>query len=191
RGHIRTNEGRFEFRGHLEDIEHHTRLFHENCHKLGYDKFLRLPVFIDWNIGNFSVAKDGSFYSRWDYDWFRVSSRVLDFYFFSRVVSEGGDQTVFSYVASPLMEERFLLFLDSYHSIYPLSANEVHFIKEAYRFFILNYVIKDGRYFFHDYYANRLQQEAFLQYLPDLDQQLDTDQLVDYLQIRSVPHEDQ
>ena len=186
RGYIRTTEGRYEFRGHIDDIEDHTTRFHEQCHRFNYDQFLQLPVFIDWNIGNFSVTDEGVFFSRWDYDWFRVSSRVLDFYFFSRVVSEAGDQTVFSYEVSTLMEERFLLFLKSYHHTYPLTIDEVHFIKEAYRFFILNYVIKDGRYFFHDYYANRLQREAFQHYLPNLDKDLNTELLVENLQIPSA-----
>ena len=50
----------------------------------------KTPVFVDWNIGNFSLDDEGRIFSRWDYDWFRVSSRVFDFYFFSRVVSEAG-----------------------------------------------------------------------------------------------------
>ena len=95
-----------------------------------------------------------------------MSYRVLDFYFFSRVVSDLGDRTVFSYVINTMMEDRFILFLKEYHKVNPLTADEIRFLKEAYRFFILNYVIKDGKYFFSEQYAKKLQAEAFEIYLP-------------------------
>lgn len=164
-----TPHGQFEHRGHTDEITYQCERFFQEMEALGYEQFLKLPVFTDWNIGNFSVSRDGSFFSRWDYDWFRMGSRVLDFYFFSRVVSDVGDRTIFSYVFSTLMEERFLLFLQAYHKVYPLTEKEIRFIKEAYRFFILNYVIKDGKYFFHEIYATRLQMEAFSNYFPNLD----------------------
>jgi len=47
-----------------------------------------------------------------------------------------------------------------------LTENEIRFIPEAYRFFILNYVIKDGRYFFHEIFATKLQMETYESYLP-------------------------
>jgi hypothetical protein len=72
---------------------------------------------------------------------------MMDFYFFSRVVSDAGDRTVFSYSIDTMMEDRFIFFLEEYHKINPLTANELRFMREAYRFFILNYVIKDGNYF--------------------------------------------
>ena len=128
-----------------------------------------IPVFVDWNIGNFSTTPSLRLFSRWDYDWFRISSRMLDFYFFSRIVSDIGDQTYFNYYIDPLMEDRFILFLKSYHSIYPLSRVEILFLKEVYRFFILNYVIKDGKYFFRQQFADRFQQSAIDQYLPSTD----------------------
>ena len=165
-------------------IRKQCETFLENAEKLEYlEKFTKIPLFVDWNIGNFSVTGDGKFYSRWDYDWFRFSSRVMDFYFFSRVVSDIGDRTVFSYVVNPLMEDRFILFLKEYHQVFPLTENEVRFIKEAYRFFILNYVIKDGRYFFHELYANKLQKEAFELYFPTLDDQFHVDKLLKALNI--------
>ncbi len=125
----------------------------------------RIPVFVDWNIGNFSTTPSLRLYSRWDYDWFRVSTRMLDFYFFSRIVSSVGDRTFFHYLIDPLMEDRFLLFLKSYHQVNPLREIEILLLKEIYRFFILNYVIKDGHYFFKEHYATRLQQEAIEKYL--------------------------
>lgn len=161
--------GRYEFRGHIDTIRQQCDLLLENCEKLGANQFDSIPVFIDWNIGNFSVNKDFRFYSRWDYDWFRMSSRIMDFYFFSRVSSDAGDRTIFSYLVDPLMEDRFLIFLKAYHAVYPLTQKEILFMKEAYRFFILNYVIKDGRYFFHDIYAGRLQKEALDIYFPKLE----------------------
>ena len=50
----------------------------------------------------------------------------------------------------------------------PLTEADIRQLKEVYRFFILNYVIKDGRYFFHEVYATKLQQEAYMQYLPSI-----------------------
>ena len=142
-----------------------------------------IPVFVDWNIGNFSVTSEGRFFSRWDYDWFRQSSRVVDFYFFSRVVSNIGDRTVFSYLIDPLMEERFILFLKDYHQIYPLTEPEVRLIGEAYRFFILNYVIKDGNFFFRESYAQKLQREAFDVYFNAIDSHYYVEKLLKALKL--------
>lgn len=142
-----------------------------------------IPVFVDWNIGNFSVTTDGKFYSRWDYDWFRMSSRVMDFYFFSRVCSDIGDRTVFSYLIDPLNEDRFILFLKEYHKIYPLTEPEVRLIQECYRFFILNYVIKDGQYFFQQSYARKLQKEAYEAYFPAIETNFKAEKLLRALKL--------
>lgn len=142
-----------------------------------------IPVFVDWNIGNFSVHGNGSFYSRWDYDWFRESTRVMDFYFFSRVVSDVGDRTVFSYLIDTLMEDRFIMFLKEYHKIFPLTEPEVKLIKETYRFFILNYVIKDGTYFFLPSYARKLQKEAYDLYIPAIETNYDEEKILKALKI--------
>ena len=166
---LKTDHGQYEHRLHVDEIRRNSEQFLEQLEILEYEKLTKLPVFVDWNIGNFSVGPRGEFYSRWDYDWFRMCSRVMDFYFFSRVVSDVGDRTIFSYVSSTFMEERFFIFLEAYHAIYPLTETEVRLMKEAYRFFILNYVIKDGRYFFHEVYATRLQLEAYKVYFPQLD----------------------
>ncbi len=177
--------------GMLKLSESHKKLvlkqsetFLENTEIIKYNSlFETIPVFVDWNIGNFSITSDGKLYSRWDYDWFRMASRVMDFYFFSRVVSDAGDRTVFSYLVNPLMEERFLIFLKEYHRIFPLSEPEVRFIKEAYRFFILNYVIKDGPYFFRQVYSSKLMQEAFDMYFPSLDANYREDVILKALKI--------
>jgi len=166
---LETEDGKYEHRMHEDEIKRQSNIFIENSDKIGLSKFDKIPVFVDWNIGNFSVSPSFRLYSRWDYDWFRMASRMLDFYFLSRVVSDIGDRTVFSYYVSPLMEERFLMFLKAYHEVYPLQEKEIYFLKEAYRFFILNYVIKDGRYFFHEIFANKLQKEAYEIYLPSVD----------------------
>jgi len=165
------------YKGEIEMVDSHKNMilqhadsFLNNADKVNYTTEIEsIPVLVDWNIGNFSVTGDGKFYSRWDYDWFRMSSRVMDFYFFSRVVSDVGDRTVFSYLVDTLMEDRFMLFLKEYHRIFPLTEPEVRFIKEAYRFFILNYVIKDGPYFFRKQYSNKLINEAYDTYFPALD----------------------
>ena len=163
-----TELGQFVHRLHQEVITDHCQQFLENCKTLKATSFSSIPVFLDWNIGNFSLTDDLKLFSRWDYDWFRLSSRMLDFYFFSRVVSNVGDRTVFSYNISTLWEDRFLLFLKTYHAINPLTEAEIRFLPEAYRFFILNYVIKDGRYFFHEIFATKLQMEAYESYLPSV-----------------------
>ncbi|MFO7867922.1 MAG: hypothetical protein R6U95_01320 [Bacteroidales bacterium] len=172
-----------KFKGNKKLIQEQCETFINNCNDLNYHQFTEIPVFVDWNIGNFSVREDCSFFSRWDYDWFRTSSRVLDFYSFSRVVSEIGDKTDFSYTANQLNESRFLLFLESYHNIFPLTEKEIYFMKEAYRFFILNYVIYKGSFFFTKKYAEKLQQEAFDMYLPSIDTQFNPELIIKHLNI--------
>jgi len=85
-----------------------------------------------------------------------------------------------------MMEDRFILFLEEYHKINPLTANELRFMREAYRFFILNYVIKDGSYFFSEQYAKKLQAEAFDIYLPAVDTDFNAEKLIDALKIKEV-----
>lgn len=179
-------EGKFVYHEHRDMIRQHCITFLEQLEKLGYDQFSQIPVFVDWNIGNFSLTERGLFYSRWDYDWFRMSSRMMDFYFMSRVVSDVGDKTIFSYLTDPMMEARFQLFLQSYHAVFPLSENELRFLKEVYRFFILHYVINFGRYFFHSFYATRLQQEACEIYLPQLETRFDPERLLSILSSTTV-----
>jgi hypothetical protein len=157
---------------HAVLVRRHCDLFFSNAEQLGYHRFPKLPVLIDWNRGNFSVAYDEDgfqLFSRWDYDWFRIEPRAMDFYFFSRVVREEGDQTVFSYTAAPLLEPRFLRFVRAYHNVFPLSANELAFIKESYRFFLLNYVLRTGEHFFVGDICERLHREALTYYLPELE----------------------
>jgi hypothetical protein len=180
---LETDYGKYEHRMHLDEIRKQSAMFISNSEILHADSFDKIPVFVDWNIGNFSVTSSGRLFSRWDYDWFRVDSRMLDFYFLSRVVSSVGDRTVFSYYVSTLLEERFLIFLKAYHAIYPLLEPEIRFLKEAYRFFILNYVVKDGRYFFHELFATKLQKEAFDIYLPSIETQFNADIILKALNI--------
>jgi Ser/Thr protein kinase RdoA (MazF antagonist) len=146
--------------------------FLENVEALGYHDWTKIPILIDWNIGNFSVGFDTTgfkFYSRWDYDWFRIEPRMFDFYFASRVVRDSGDQTVFSYTTGPMLEPRFIAFLRSYHGVFPLTEKEILFLAEAYRFFILNYVVQTGEHFFRPLICKRLMREALDTYLPSLD----------------------
>lgn len=169
---------------HKKLILEQCDIFLNNADKINYMTDLEtIPVFVDWNIGNFSITTEGKFYSRWDYDWFREANRVMDFYFFSRVVSDIGDSTVFSYLIDPLMEDRFIMFLKEYHHIYPLTEPEVRLIREAYRFFILNYVIKDGPYFFRESYARKLQKEAYEAYLPAIETNYHVDKLLKALKL--------
>ncbi len=181
---IKQDDSEFGGKAKADMLTHHCELFLKNRLKLNANTFETIPVFIDWNLGNFSVTSKGDLSSRWDYDWFRMSSRMMDFYFFSRVVSDAGDKTVFSYLINPMMENRFLLFLEEYHKVNPLTANEIRFLREAYRFFILNYVIKDGNYFFSEQYAKKLQAEAFDIYLPSVDTAFDPELLIHKLKIK-------
>jgi hypothetical protein len=180
-----TTEKKFGTKTQAELIRYHCEQFLKNRTRCNAGSFEIIPVFIDWNIGNFSVVDNFELYSRWDYDWFRMSSRMLDFYFFSRVVSDAGDKTVFSYLIDPMMEDRFLIFLSEYHKINPFIADEIRFLREVYRFFILNYVIKNGNYFFSDQYAKKLQAEALDIYLPSVDRDFDPEKIIDHLKIRS------
>ena len=181
---IQQDEKEFGGKVKVEVLKHHCELFLKNRLKLNANTFETIPVFIDWNLGNFSVTSKGDLFSRWDYDWFRMSSRMMDFYFFSRVVSDAGDKTVFSYRIDTMMEDRFILFLEEYHKVNPLTVNEIRFLREGYRFFILNYVIKDGNYFFSEQYAKKLQAEAFEIYLPSVDTAFDPEVLIDELKIK-------
>jgi Ser/Thr protein kinase RdoA (MazF antagonist) len=169
--------------GELAYLRSHCEQFLEQLDVLGYDDWVKIPVLIDWNLGNFSVDYHGDafrLYSRWDYDWFRMDPRMLDLYFLSRVSSRTGDRTVFTYGPHTYLEPRFQMFLTAYHRVFPLRPAEVLFLREVYRFFILNYVIRQGYAFFQPELAQRLQREAVSAYLPALDD-LDLRPLLDIL----------
>jgi Ser/Thr protein kinase RdoA (MazF antagonist) len=151
----------------------HTHQFLMRLLEVGYDDWPKLPVLIDWNLGNFSVdtMTDGQFrlFSRWDYDWFRVEPRLMDFYFLSRVSSRTGDRTQFTYSSHTLLEPRFVRFLTAYHGVYPLTEAEIRFLPEVYRFFILNYVVREGARFFRPDLCTRFRRDAARTYLPELE----------------------
>jgi Ser/Thr protein kinase RdoA (MazF antagonist) len=180
---LEVNEKQFGTAMQADFLKYHCDMFLKNRSKHNVHSFEIIPVFIDWNIGNFSVYPNLELYSRWDYDWFRMSYRILDFYFLSRVVSDIGDKTVFSYLIDPMMEDRFIIFLEEYHKVNPLTANEIRFLKEIYRFFILNYVIRNGKYFFSPQYAKKLQAEAFEIYLPSVDRDFNPEKIIEALKL--------
>ena len=155
-------------------LRRHTHDFLMQLERIRYDYWEKIPVLIDWNLGNFSVDRhaDGSFhfFSRWDYDWFRIEPRLMDFYFCSRVSSRTGDRTHWTYGPHTLTEEPFLRFLGAYHEVYPLSQAEVEFIPETYRFFILNYVVREGARFFRADLCEQFRRDAATRYLPALDE---------------------
>jgi hypothetical protein len=133
-------------REQLATVRRHTHEFLLRLEEIRYDYWGKMPVLIDWNLGNFSVercpaeAGEGRFrlFSRWDYD------------------------------------------LGVYHRIFPLGVEEVLFLKDAYRFFLLNYVVREGQHFFrHDYWL-QLQREVVDVHLPDVES-LDLRPLVDEL----------
>lgn len=158
-----------EFKPHRDLLLKHCEEFKESRLRNNFDRLEKLPIFMDWNIGNFSVTGKCKLYSRWDYDWFRVTTRVMDFYFLSRVVSDIGDKTVFTYNVQTLMEERFIIFLQEYHKVFPLLEDEIHCMKETYRFFLLNYVVKNGAHFFLPKFKEKLQHEVFTRHLHEID----------------------
>ncbi len=163
-------------RSRLDLVRRHTHRLLTAIHESGYDYWPKIPVLVDWNLGNFSVEFDApgdpdSFrlFSRWDYDWFRIESRLLDFYFLSRVSSRTGDRSIFTYGSHTLLEPGFIRFVRAYHSAFPLTEPEVLFLAEAYRFFLLNYVIREGRHFFrYDFWQHLLHDAVDVQ-LPALD----------------------
>jgi hypothetical protein len=158
---------------HIETFRRHTHSFLMNLEAFRYDYWEKIPVLIDWNLGNFAVAEapNGRFtiISRWDYDWFRIDTRLLDFYFLSRVSSRTGDRTAFTYSPHTLLEPRFIQFLRAYHQIFPLSDTAIAFLPEVYRFFILNYVVREGARFFQPALCRRFRVDAATRYLPMLD----------------------
>ena len=79
------------------------------------------------------------------------------------------------------MEPRFLFFLEAYHKLYPITEQEILFLKEAYRFFILTYVVKYGKFFFNEVFANKLQKEAFEKHLPSVDKKFNPKQLLEVI----------
>ena len=68
------------------------------------------------------------------------------------------------------MEDRFILFLKAYHSVFPITAREILLLKEVYRFFLLNYVVKNGGFFFNEFYADKLKTEAYARHFPSIDE---------------------
>jgi hypothetical protein len=152
-------------------LREHCDAFLANADALGVLRWRRIPVLVDWNLGNFGVERGRRgfrLFRRWDYDWFRIDTRLLDFYFLSRVSSSVGDRTAFSYGFEPLFESRFARFLRVYHERLPLAREELLFLREAYRFFLLNYVIRDGENFFQPAMCQRLRREAIEVHLPGL-----------------------
>ncbi|MEY3453040.1 MAG: hypothetical protein ACO3D1_00040 [Ilumatobacteraceae bacterium] len=151
--------------GVLARFTHDLLLHLESVH---YDEWKKIPILVDWNLGNFSVTRDEGnvrLFSRWDYDWFRIESRLLDFYFLSRVSSSTGDRTSFTYSPHTLTEPRFVEFVRAYHEVNPLTRRDIEFLPYAYRIFILNYVIREGARFFRDDLCNQFRRDAAHGYL--------------------------
>ncbi len=159
-------------RDQLDVVRRHAHQFLVALDDLGYDDMARIPVLVDWNLGNFSTKKTGpkpedfELYTRWDYDWFRTEPPWLDFYFLSRVSSKTGDRTQFTYGMHTLQEPRFKRFLAAYQEINPMTDQDVAFLRETYRFFMLHYVIANGDLFFRHDLAMKLRNEAVSVELP-------------------------
>jgi hypothetical protein len=85
------------------------------------------------------------------------------------VSSRTGDRTRFTYGAHTLLEPSFLAFLDSYTDVFPMSRDELAFLPEVYRFFILNYVVREGARFFRADFCAQFRRDAVRTYLPAFD----------------------
>lgn len=151
----------------------HTHDFLLALEDVRYDSWDRIPILVDWNLGNFSIRRDEMghvrLFSRWDYDWFRIESRLLDFYFLSRVSSATGDRTHWTYSPHTLVEPSFVDFVESYCRVDPLSEDEIRFLPQAYRFFVLNYVVREGARFFRPDLCAKFRNDAARVYLPAAD----------------------
>jgi len=153
-------------------LREHCDAFLLNADALGFHRMRQLPVLVDWNLGNFGVRRSRRGFRllhRWDYDWFRIAPRTFDFYFLSRVSSQIGDRTRFTYGVGPLFEPRFARFLRAYHAVLPLRREDLLFVREAVRFFLLNYVIRQGENFFQPELCERLRREVIELHLPELE----------------------
>ncbi len=159
-------------REQLDTVRRHAHRFLVALDDLGYDDMARIPVLVDWNLGNFSInvtgpkPEDFELFTRWDYDWFRTEPPWLDFYFLSRVSSQTGDRTQFTYGMHTLQEPRFQRFLAAYQEVNPMTDRDIAFLRETYRFFILHYVIANGDLFFQRDIASKLRNEAISIELP-------------------------
>ena len=100
---LNTETGRYEHRMHIETLRRQCNLFLKHRKEMVANAVETMPVFLDWNIGNFSVTDKLELFSRWDYDWFRISYRVMDFYFFSRgsAVPPGSSSGVSHFARTP------------------------------------------------------------------------------------------
>jgi Ser/Thr protein kinase RdoA (MazF antagonist) len=150
-----------------------THNFLQHLEDIHFDEWNKIPILVDWNLGNFSVTQvdgaDKRLFTRWDYDWFRIDTRMLDFYFLSRAASHTGDKTQFTYSPHTMVERRFVTFLQAYHAVYPLTRAEIEFLPSAYQFFILNYVIREGAKFFRSDLSTQFRKDAVRLYLPMLE----------------------
>jgi hypothetical protein len=159
-------------RDQLDTVRRHAHRFLVALDDLGYDDMARIPVLVDWNLGNFSINVTGpntgdfELFTRWDYDWFRTEPPWLDFYFLSRVSSQTGDRTQFTYGMHTLQEPRFQRFLAAYQEVNPMTDRDIAFLRETYRFFILHYVIASGDLFFQSDIASKLRNDAISIELP-------------------------
>ncbi len=59
---LKEPEGQFHHRGRIAVIQQQMDLFERNTEALGAHAWQPIPVFIDWNIGNFSVTRELQFF---------------------------------------------------------------------------------------------------------------------------------
>ena len=156
----------------IDLVRRHTHRFLMAVHESGYDYWAKQPVLIDWNLGNFSVdfSDSGRFrlFSRWDYDWFRYEARLLDFYFLSRVISHRRPFNI--YLRCPHHVRTSVPAVPSGIPFgVPVEPRRGLVLKEAYRFFLLNYVVREGRFFFRHDIWQQLLHDVVDRHLPSLD----------------------
>jgi Ser/Thr protein kinase RdoA (MazF antagonist) len=84
------------------------------------------------------------------------------------VSSRTGDRTHFTYASHTLTEPRFVRFIRAYHEVSPLSEQDIRFLPEVYRFFLLNYVVRQGARFFRPDLCRRFRRDTARTYLHEL-----------------------
>ena len=152
----------------------HTHHFLERLVELGYDDWPKIPVLIDWNLGNFSVRPRPTARSDCSAGGTTTgsgSSRGCS----TSTSSRGSPAAPATAPSSPtaphtLTEPSFLAFLEAYSRRVPAERRTSRsFLPEVYRFFILNYVVREGSRFFRADLCTKFRGDAVRTYLPALD----------------------
>ena len=148
----------------------HTHRFLERLIEVGYDEWPKIPILIDWNLGNFSVDTSRTADSGCTADGTTTgfaSSRDCSTSTSCRV-SPAAPATA---PVSPTVRTHWSSRRSSPSSTHTAACfrcatDEVAFLPEVYRFFILNYVVREGARFFRPDLCTQFRRDAVRSYLP-------------------------